>query len=225
MLDGATWPVAGWLPPLVHLLRHTPRAGVVTGMLVEPDGRLVLGGTPFHIDKQRPSQLPATTTSRRRQHVRPMSRCRPERAVRRAPPTLPRVPPATAGRSGTGRGALRTGPIRRDDRAVPAGDRCHLVLARTKVRAVARGGVGMADRRALVVSYHTPQPDRDSGSRRVFHFLELLQEEGWEVTVLAADGTGPSTTSVSSGSAGLPSMTATRRRSRTFSGRPPTIWR
>ena len=49
----------------------------------------------------------------------------------------------------------------------------------------------IADRRALVVSYHTPQPDRDSGSRRVFHFLELLQEDGWDVAVLAADGTGP----------------------------------
>jgi glycosyltransferase involved in cell wall biosynthesis len=49
----------------------------------------------------------------------------------------------------------------------------------------------MTDRRALVVSYHTPQPDRDSGSRRVFHFLELLQEMGWDVVVLAADGTGP----------------------------------
>ena len=48
----------------------------------------------------------------------------------------------------------------------------------------------MSDPRALVVSYHTPQPDRDSGSRRVFHFIELLQEEGWDVVVLAADGVG-----------------------------------
>lgn len=44
--------------------------------------------------------------------------------------------------------------------------------------------------RALIVSYHTPQPDRDSGSRRVFHFLDLLQECGWEATVFAADGAG-----------------------------------
>ena len=44
--------------------------------------------------------------------------------------------------------------------------------------------------RALVISYHTPQPDRDSGSRRVFHFLELLQESGWDVSVFAADGAG-----------------------------------
>ncbi len=49
----------------------------------------------------------------------------------------------------------------------------------------------MSDRSALVISYHTPQPDRDSGSRRVFHFLELLQEDEWEVSVLAADGVGP----------------------------------
>jgi glycosyltransferase involved in cell wall biosynthesis len=49
----------------------------------------------------------------------------------------------------------------------------------------------MAERRALIVSYHTPQPDRDSGSRRVFHLLQLLQELGWNVAVLAADGRGP----------------------------------
>jgi glycosyltransferase involved in cell wall biosynthesis len=49
----------------------------------------------------------------------------------------------------------------------------------------------MPNRRALVISYHTPQPDRDSGSRRIFHFLELLQEMGWEVAVVAADGRGP----------------------------------
>ena len=46
------------------------------------------------------------------------------------------------------------------------------------------------DRHALVISYHAPQPDRDSGSRRVFHFLQLLQESGWEVVVYAADGAG-----------------------------------
>ncbi len=37
----------------------------------------------------------------------------------------------------------------------------------------------MAERRALVVSYHVPQPDRDSGARRVFHMMELLLEDGW----------------------------------------------
>jgi glycosyltransferase involved in cell wall biosynthesis len=45
-------------------------------------------------------------------------------------------------------------------------------------------------KRALLVSYHAPQPDRDSGSRRVFHFLELFQECGWEATLFAADGAG-----------------------------------
>ena len=49
----------------------------------------------------------------------------------------------------------------------------------------------MRDSRALVVSYHTPQPDRDSGSRRIFHLVQLLQELGWGVAVLAADGRGP----------------------------------
>jgi glycosyltransferase involved in cell wall biosynthesis len=48
----------------------------------------------------------------------------------------------------------------------------------------------MIERRILVISYHTPQPDRDSGSRRVFQFIGLLQEDGWDVTVLAADGVG-----------------------------------
>jgi len=43
---------------------------------------------------------------------------------------------------------------------------------------------------ALVISYHAPQPDRDSGSRRVYHHLQLLCEEGWEVFVYAADGAG-----------------------------------
>jgi glycosyltransferase involved in cell wall biosynthesis len=49
----------------------------------------------------------------------------------------------------------------------------------------------MADRSALVISYHTPQPDRDSGSRRIFHLLGLLEEMGWDLAVLAADGAGP----------------------------------
>src|SRR5215208_2406307 len=48
----------------------------------------------------------------------------------------------------------------------------------------------MQERHALVVSYHTPQPDRDSGSRRVFHFLELLRDSGWESVVYAVDGVG-----------------------------------
>jgi hypothetical protein len=43
VLDGRTWPVTNWLPPLVHLLRTIDDAGVVGGMLVEPDGRLAPG--------------------------------------------------------------------------------------------------------------------------------------------------------------------------------------
>jgi len=42
--------------------------------------------------------------------------------------------------------------------------------------------------RAIVCSYHEPQPDRDSGARRIFHFLEFLQKAGWEVAFLASDG-------------------------------------
>jgi glycosyltransferase involved in cell wall biosynthesis len=45
-------------------------------------------------------------------------------------------------------------------------------------------------RRVLVCSYHVPQPDRDSGARRIFHFLEFLQEAGWTVSFLASDGAG-----------------------------------
>jgi hypothetical protein len=41
VLDGSTWPIAGWLPPLTRLLREGAGVGVVTGMLVEPDGCLV----------------------------------------------------------------------------------------------------------------------------------------------------------------------------------------
>lgn len=40
----------------------------------------------------------------------------------------------------------------------------------------------MAARRALVISATMPEYDRESGSRRVFHLLELLQETGWQVT-------------------------------------------
>ena len=46
----------------------------------------------------------------------------------------------------------------------------------------------MAERRALVVSYHEPQLDRDSGARRIFHFIEMLQSSGWTVSFLASDG-------------------------------------
>ena len=45
-------------------------------------------------------------------------------------------------------------------------------------------------KKALVCSYHIVQPDRDSGARRVFHFLTFLREAGWDVTFLASDGIG-----------------------------------
>ena len=54
-----------------------------------------------------------------------------------------------------------------------------------------RRGVTLTQR-ALVISYHTVQPDRDSGARRIFHLIELLQSHGWRVAVLAADGVGDS---------------------------------
>jgi len=48
----------------------------------------------------------------------------------------------------------------------------------------------MGKKRALVCSYHVPQPDRDSGSRRTFDSIRFLQEAGWHVTFLATDGVG-----------------------------------
>ena len=41
---------------------------------------------------------------------------------------------------------------------------------------------------AMVCSYHTPQPDRDSGARRIFDFIGFLLDAGWKVTFLASDG-------------------------------------
>jgi hypothetical protein len=41
VLDGSTWPVIGWLPPLVRLLCEGPKVGVATGAFVLPDGRRV----------------------------------------------------------------------------------------------------------------------------------------------------------------------------------------
>jgi hypothetical protein len=37
------WPVPGWLPPLVHMLHDRPDAGVASGLLVTPDGRVPVG--------------------------------------------------------------------------------------------------------------------------------------------------------------------------------------
>jgi hypothetical protein len=43
VIDSELWPLAGWLPPLVQVLRHRADAGVVTGLLVTPDGRVPIG--------------------------------------------------------------------------------------------------------------------------------------------------------------------------------------
>lgn len=43
----------------------------------------------------------------------------------------------------------------------------------------------MAAKRALICSYYVPQPDLDSSSRRLHHFVRFLLEEGWEVTAAA----------------------------------------
>jgi glycosyltransferase involved in cell wall biosynthesis len=48
----------------------------------------------------------------------------------------------------------------------------------------------LPDRSALVVGYHVPESDRDSGARRLTRFIDLLQEDGWTVRFLAADGIG-----------------------------------
>lgn len=43
-------------------------------------------------------------------------------------------------------------------------------------------------RRALVCSYGAPQPDRDSGSRRLLDHLEFLLEAGWQVDFVSNTG-------------------------------------
>jgi glycosyltransferase involved in cell wall biosynthesis len=43
----------------------------------------------------------------------------------------------------------------------------------------------------LAIGYHVPDPDRDSGAKRLFLQLQLLVEDGWNVRFLAADGIGP----------------------------------
>lgn len=45
-------------------------------------------------------------------------------------------------------------------------------------------------RRALICSYHPPQADRDSGSKRICDLLEILLAEGWSVTFVASQGLG-----------------------------------
>jgi glycosyltransferase involved in cell wall biosynthesis len=43
----------------------------------------------------------------------------------------------------------------------------------------------MTTKRALVCAPVAPEFDRESGSRRIFHLIELLREDGWAVTFLA----------------------------------------
>ena len=42
-------------------------------------------------------------------------------------------------------------------------------------------------KRALLCSYYLPQPDLDSASRRAYHFVDFLLEDGWQVVVSAAN--------------------------------------
>jgi glycosyltransferase involved in cell wall biosynthesis len=48
----------------------------------------------------------------------------------------------------------------------------------------------MKPRRALVASYDVPRDDRDSGARRLAHLVEFLQEGGWTIDFVAANGLG-----------------------------------
>jgi glycosyltransferase involved in cell wall biosynthesis len=48
----------------------------------------------------------------------------------------------------------------------------------------------MSVKRALVCSYYVPQPDRDSGSRRVLDHIDFLREMGWKVNFVASNGIG-----------------------------------
>ena len=45
-------------------------------------------------------------------------------------------------------------------------------------------------RRALICAYAPPQPDRDSGSRRLWHLMEFLRDAGWALSFLTASQVG-----------------------------------
>lgn len=45
----------------------------------------------------------------------------------------------------------------------------------------------MTRKRALLYSYYVPQENVDSFSRRLFHFVEFLREDGWTVTCVAKE--------------------------------------
>ena len=44
----------------------------------------------------------------------------------------------------------------------------------------------MSTKRALVCSFYPPQPDYDSGSKRIFDLIEFLREAGWKLTFAAS---------------------------------------
>ena len=48
----------------------------------------------------------------------------------------------------------------------------------------------MKTKRALICSHYMPQPDVDSYSRRLFHFVGFLREAGWEVACVARSPKG-----------------------------------
>jgi glycosyltransferase involved in cell wall biosynthesis len=48
----------------------------------------------------------------------------------------------------------------------------------------------MKTKRALICSHYMPQPDLDSYSRRLFHFVGFLREGGWEVACVARSPKG-----------------------------------
>ncbi len=48
----------------------------------------------------------------------------------------------------------------------------------------------MSDKRALVCAPHMPDFDRQSGSKRLFDFIEFLRDDAWSVTFLAENAVG-----------------------------------
>ena len=49
---------------------------------------------------------------------------------------------------------------------------------------------GMSTRRVLICAPRLPEFDRESGSRRIFHLIEFLQQAGWGVCFIAQNGYG-----------------------------------
>src|SRR5262245_17932200 len=63
-------------------------------------------------------------------------------------------------------------------------------MARTR-RGVSIGGTTpMKTPRVLICAPRVPEFDRESGSRRIFHWIEFLREEGWAVCFIAQTGDG-----------------------------------